>query len=126
MADRKGQDRILLEGLSFYGFHGVRPEERTLGQQFLVDLSVYLDLSKPGDSDLLSDTISYTDLYQTVKAVVQDETYNLLEAVAQTIATRVLASFPVEAVWTRVTKLSPPIAGVISKGASVEIYRAKS
>ena len=41
-------DRIILTGLQFYGFHGVNPEERSLGQTFVVDLEAELDLERPG------------------------------------------------------------------------------
>ena len=120
------QDRILLEGTSFYGYHGVNPEERIQGQWFVVDMRVELDLSKPGHSDLLDDTVSYTDLYHTVKAVVEGEAYNLLEAVAEAITRQVLVSFPVLAVWVRVTKPSPPIKDAVLKGAAVEVYRERT
>jgi len=118
------RDSILLEGMIFYAYHGVRPEERTLGQRVVVDLRAELDLSAAGRSDSLSDTISYTDLYEAVKAILEGEkTYNLLEAVAAAIAKRVLASFPVSAVWVRATKPSPPIRGATLTEATVEIYR---
>ena len=42
------RDRIVLEGMRFYGFHGVNPEERVLGQEYLVDLTVEMDLSRAG------------------------------------------------------------------------------
>ena len=44
-------DRIILKGMQFYGFHGVNPEERTLGQTYVVDLEVELDLRPAGRSD---------------------------------------------------------------------------
>ncbi len=119
------QDQILLEGMSFYGYHGVNPEERTQGQRFVVDMRVELDLSKPGRSDRLDDTVNYTDLYNTVKAVVEGEAYNLLEAVAEAIARQVMVSFPVLAVWARVTKPSPPIKNAVLQGVSVEVYRER-
>ena len=118
-------DRITLDGMSFYAYHGVNPEERTQGQWFVVDMRVELNLSKPGRSDRLDDTVNYTDLYQTVKAVVEGEAYNLLEAVAEAIARQVLVSFPVSAVWARVTKPSPPIRDAVLKGVSVEVYRER-
>ena len=46
-------DRIVLEGMQFYGFHGVNPEEQALGQSYLVDLAVELTLSQAGQSDRL-------------------------------------------------------------------------
>ena len=92
--------------MTFYAYHGVNPEERELGQQFVVDLEVQLDLTVPGRSDALADTVSYTDLYREVKAVVEGQTYNLLEAVAEAVAQRILASFPISAVLARVKKPS--------------------
>ena len=118
-------DRIILEGMQFYGFHGVNPEERTLGQSYLVDLAVELDLRLAGGSDRLEDTVSYTSLYQTVQGVMEGESRSLLETTAQAIADRVLAEFPVAAVQVRVKKPRPPIRGSVIDNAAVEIYRTR-
>lgn len=118
-------DSIKLEGMTFYAYHGVNQEERELGQRFVVDLTVETDLSAPGRSDSLSDTINYSDVYRTVKAVVEGQTYNLLEAVAEAVAQRILASFPAVAVRARVTKPSPPIRGAVLAAVSVEVYRER-
>ncbi|MFC1935955.1 dihydroneopterin aldolase [Chloroflexota bacterium] len=119
------QDRIHLENMIFYAYHGANPEERELGQRFVVDLQVQLDLAAAGRSDALADTISYTELYCAVKAVVEGERYKLLEAVAEAITQRVLASFPISAVQVRVIKPSPPIKNAMLEGVSVEIYRER-
>ena len=84
-------DRIVLEGMRFYGFHGVNPEERVLGQEYLVDVTVELDLRSAGGSDRLEDTISYARVYRAVREVMEGEPYNLLEAAAQSIADRVVS-----------------------------------
>ena len=118
-------DRIILEGMQFYGFHGANPEERALGQSYLVDLAVELDLSVPGASDRLEDTVSYTHLYRAVKSVLEGESKNLLEATAQAVASRILAEFPVKAVQVRVKKPRPPIRGSVIENATVEIYRTR-
>ncbi len=118
-------DSITLEGMTFYAYHGVNPEEKELGQRFVVDLTMEADLSAPGRSDELSDTINYSEVYGMVKAVTEGETYNLLEAVAEAIAQRVLASFPVATVRARVTKPAPPIRGAVLDGVSVEVYRER-
>lgn len=124
MADRSPHsDRIILEGMQFYGFHGANPEERTLGQPYQVDLAVELDLRKPGASDCLEDTVSYTRLYRVVQGVMEGEPRNLLEATAQAIADRVLAELPVRAVQVRVKKPRPPIRGSVVEHVAVEIYR---
>ena len=119
-------DRIILEGMEFYGFHGANPEERALGQPYVVDLEVELDLRHPGGSDRLEDTVSYSHLYRTVKLVMEGESKNLLEAAAQTIADRVLMEFPVRAVRVRVKKPHPPIRGSAIDNAAVEIYRCRA
>ncbi len=119
-------DRILLEGMRFYGFHGVNPEERALGQEYLVDLAVEMDLGRAGRSDRLEDTISYAHIYRTVREVMEGEPRNLLEAAAQSIADRVLEDFPVDSVSVRVKKPHPPIRGSIIESATVEIFRRRN
>ncbi|URE10110.1 dihydroneopterin aldolase, partial [Musa troglodytarum] len=58
------KDKLILRGLQFHGFHGVKPEEKKLGQKFVVDVDAWLDLSNAGKSDDISDTVSYTDIYR--------------------------------------------------------------
>lgn len=120
-------DRIILTGLQFYGFHGANPEERSLGQQFVVDLEAELDLTVPSKSDRLEDTVSYTQLYRAVKAVLEGDPCNLLEAAAGTIADKVLVLHPqIDAIRVRVQKPRPPIKGSVIEAAAVEIYRSRS
>ena len=118
-------DRIVLEGMQFYGYHGVNPEERALGQAYVVDLAVELDLRCAGESDRLEDTVSYPHLYRSVQSVVEGQPKNLLEATAHEIATIVLAEYPVEAVYVRVKKPRPPVRGSVIEHAAVEIYRSR-
>ena len=126
MADNSNSsDRIILEGMQFYGFHGVNAEERSLGQPYVVDLVVEMDLSVPGKSDRLEDTVSYTHLYRAVQKVLEGESKNLLEATAEAVARRVLEEFPVDAVQVRVKKPRPPIKGSFVENAVVEIYRVR-
>ena len=120
-------DRIILTGLQFYGFHGVNPEERSLGQQFVVDLEAELDLQLPSETDRLESTVSYTHLYRAVKAVMEGEPRNLLESAAGAIASRILGHHPqIDAVRVRVQKPRPPIKGSVIEAAAVEIYRSRS
>ena len=118
-------DRIVLEGMQFYGFHGVNPEERTLGQRYIVDLTVELDLSRAGASDRLEDTVSYSHVYQAVRAVMEGEPHNLLESAAQAIVDRVLAEFPIDAVAVTVKKPNPPVRGSSIDLAAVQIHRTR-
>ena len=116
-------DRIILKGMRFYGFHGVNPEERTLGQPYVVDMEVELDLRPAGRSDNLEDTVSYTRLFRVAQAVMEGQPKHLLEAAAETIAQQTLDQFPVNAVRVRVRKPRPPIRGSSIDHAAVEIYR---
>ena len=118
-------DRIVLEGMRFYGFHGVNPEERVLGQEYLVDLAVEMDLTQAGASDRLEDTISYAHIYRAVRDVMEGEPRNLLEAAAQSVADRILSDFPVDSVSIRVKKPHPPIRGSVIENATVEIFRRR-
>ena len=118
-------DKITLSGMIFYGYHGVSHQERTLGQQFVVDLEMEANLGPAGTSDDLSDAINYADAYQIVKNVVEGEPKNLLEAVAELIALQILSNFDLTTVSVRLTKPSPPIPGAVISGASVEINRSR-
>ena len=119
-------DRIILTGMQFYGFHGVNPEERRLGQPFVVDLTAELDLRAAGASDDLADTVSYAHLYRAVKAVMEGEPRQLLETAAGAIADAILRQHPaVAAVRVRVGKPRPPIRGAVIAAAAVEIYRTR-
>ncbi len=118
-------DWIRLEGMVFYGFHGLNQEERALGQRFLVDLEVALDLGVAGRSDSLADTVNYAALFRTVRGVVEGPPKNLIEAVAEEIAQRILDSFPVAEVIVQVHKPGVAIKGSILESASVEIQRER-
>ena len=118
-------DRIILEGMHFYGYHGGNPEERQLGQPFLVDLEAEMDLKPAGSTDDLADTISYAHLYRVVQGVMEGEPRNLLESVAERIAADILDRYPVKAVRVRVKKTRPPIKGGALASAGVEIYRTQ-
>ena len=118
-------DQILLQGMQFYGYHGVNPEERVLGQRYVVDLTADLDLSRSGQTDRLEDTVSYSHIYRTVRTVMEGDPRNLLESAAQAIADRVLAEFPVDAVSVTVKKPNPPVRGSSIESAAVRIHRTR-
>ena len=119
-------DRIFLQGMQFYSYHGGSREERTLGQPFQVDLEVEKDLAAAGKSDRLDDTVSYAYLYRVVRDVMAGEPMELLEALAEEIASQSLESFPIDSIRVRITKTRPPIRGAVLSGAAVEIYRTKA
>ncbi|XP_056159295.1 dihydroneopterin aldolase 2-like isoform X1 [Syzygium oleosum] len=121
-------DKLILRGLLFHGFHGVKPEERKLGQKFLIDVDAWMDLQAAGKSDELSDTVSYTDIYRLVKEVVEGLPKNLLEAVAEHIASTTLAKFPrITAVRVKVGKPHVAVPGPLDYlGIEITRYRSSS
>jgi dihydroneopterin aldolase len=120
----QGRDEISLSGMVFFGRHGVNPEETALGQRFGADLSVFLDLSKAGESDDLADTVSYSALYKLVRAEVEGEPSKLLEHLATRIVRKVLDHDDrIMEAQVRVTKLNPPLKGSTSGQAAVAIER---
>ncbi|MYC29686.1 MAG: dihydroneopterin aldolase [Chloroflexi bacterium] len=119
-------DRIILQGMRFYGFHGVNPEENVQGQSYVVDLEAEVDLAWPGRTDSVDDTVSYSHLYRAVKAIMEGEPRSLLERLAQDTADRLLADFPLEAVTVTVKKPNPPIKGSFIDHAAVIIHRRRA
>ena len=119
-------DRIRLNEMVFYGYHGALPEERALGQRFVVDVEVAADLRPAGESDDLTQTINYSELYAAAHDVVTGPPCNLIEAVAERIAGRILAEQPlVENVLVRVRKPGVPIAGSVLASSEVCIERRR-
>ena len=102
-------DRIELRGLRVRGHHGVYAHERRDGQDFVVDVTVWLDLAPAAASDDLADTVDYGALAQRVAAIVGGEPCDLIEAVAGRVADEVMADPRVEAVEVVLHKPQAPI-----------------
>jgi dihydroneopterin aldolase len=120
-------DEILLEGMRFYAYHGVNPEERALGQRFTVDIVLAVDLRQPGQSDDLADTVSYSAVYKVVRGIVEGEPRNLIEAVAEEVAAAILTGFPDAArVTVTVRKPEVPMKGSLLDAAGVRITRSQA
>lgn len=102
-------DRIELRGLKVRGHHGVFEHERRDGQDFVVDITVWLDLAKAAASDDLTDTLHYGELAQRAAAVVSGEPFDLIESVAGRIADDVLTDQRVRSVEVTLHKPQAPI-----------------
>jgi 7,8-dihydroneopterin aldolase/epimerase/oxygenase len=104
-----GDDRIVLRGLRVRGHHGVFEHERREGQDFVVDLVVWLDLAAAEASDDLADTLHYGELAERIAAIVAGPPVNLIEVVAGRVADEVLTDVRVQAVEVTVHKPQAPI-----------------
>jgi len=112
---------ISLRNVRFHAFHGVMPQERRVGADFLVNLRVGYPLEKAMQTDEVSDTLNYAALYAVVKAEMMQPS-NLLEHVAGRIADAIVGHFPqVTSIDLELTKQNPPM-GADCDGASVEIH----
>jgi len=118
-------DRMTLKGMRFFGYHGVFPEENKLGQQFIVDVELRLDLSGAAATDDLERTVNYAELHALVKAAAEGPPFKLIEALAGNVASRVLDAYTiVNEVTVRVTKPHPPF-DIHFDGVTVELCRKR-
>ncbi|PWK07847.1 dihydroneopterin aldolase [Tumebacillus permanentifrigoris] len=118
-------DKIYMSGLEFYGFHGVFEEETRLGQRFYTDVVMIVPLQEAGQSDDLDLTVNYGEAYDRVREIMDGEPVQLIETLAERIASSLLHHFPlIQEVQIKVTKPNPPIKGPMS-GVAVEIVRGR-
>jgi dihydroneopterin aldolase len=117
-------DRILLNGLVFYGRHGCHEAERELGQKFIVDIELTCDLERAGETDALEDTIDYVAVYNAAKEIMEGAPAVLLESLAQRIADFALRDERIESAWVRIRKPHVAIPGVLDY-LGVEITRGR-
>ena len=120
------EDKIVLEGIVLYGYHGVSAAEKELGQRFVVDVELAVDLARAGGSDDLALTVNYSTVYKLVQRVVQGPSCDLIETVAERIASAILSAHDkVKQVRVKVAKPDVPIDGSVLRAAAVEITRRR-
>jgi len=102
-------DRITLTGLTVFGHHGVFEHEKRDGQDFVVDVTIWLDLSRAVATDDLIETVHYGELAELAAGIIAGPPRDLIEAVAGEIADTVMARYPVHAAEVTLHKPSAPI-----------------
>jgi dihydroneopterin aldolase len=103
-------DRIRLVGLRAFGHHGVFPDERRNGQEFMIDVTAWLDLSPAATEDDLGHTVDYGELAERLVHAVERDPVDLIETVAERCAAIVLGYDLVERVEVTIHKPAAPIA----------------
>ena len=112
---------IRMEGLKFYAFHGVLPQENLVGAYYHVDLKLKTDFTHAAETDELEGTVSYADIHAVVKEEMQI-TSKLLEHVCQRIAKHIFHDFPtIEAIDISLFKENPPM-GACAQRVGVEAH----
>jgi dihydroneopterin aldolase len=121
-------DRILVRDLQVFARHGVLPEEKALGQRFVIDITAFLDLAQAGRTDDLARSVSYVDLIETATTTLTRQRFDLIEAAAEAVAVALLAGFPaIERVAIELRKPGAPIDAVFGYvGVAIERSRTES
>lgn len=103
-------DKIYIKGLELFAYHGVNPEEKRDGQTFILDITLYADLSRARRTDSLSDTVNYAAVRKTVQRAFTGESYDLIERAAQVVCEAILKEHPgVEKVGLLLKKPEAPM-----------------
>lgn len=92
-----------------YGYHGVYPEERKLGQWYIINLELYYDIARASVSDQIEDTTSYIDVYEFTKEIVENSQYQLLEALTFNLVQKLAEKFNYEKITASVKKEKIPV-----------------
>ena len=119
-------DRIIVDRIAIYAYHGVHAEEERLGQRFYVSLDCCVDLRVAGENDSWENTICYVQLTELVSRIATGQRFKIIEALAESIAQAALSIFPrLKAITVRIDKPSAPVPAIID-GVTVEITRSRN
>ncbi|MFB8387331.1 dihydroneopterin aldolase [Microbacterium sp. NPDC055910] len=118
-------DEITLTGVRAFGRHGVYPDERRDGQEFVVDVTMRVDAARAAASDDVADTVHYGELAERLVEIVEGDPVDLIETLASRIADDVLAHDLVQGVVVTVHKPNAPIT-VPFADVSVTVRRGTS
>ena len=118
-------DEIRIDNLECYAYHGVFPEENEKGQPFFVNMVLYADLRKAGQTDELTLSTHYGEVCHLVNDWMKTHTVKLIETVAESLATEILSAFPlVQALNIEIRKPKAPI-GLPFESVSVKLHRGR-
>ena len=104
--------KITLTGLTLYGYHGVSKAEKELGQA--------------AKADKLEKTINYVEVFELVEEIFESETKNLLESVANSIASKMLDKFNIESITVKISKSAPPVPHINFSNFAIEVFKQKN
>jgi dihydroneopterin aldolase len=111
---RGPSDILLVEGIRFYGHHGVTPSEQDVGAWFSVDVELALDLTPAALSDDLEAGVDYGRVVRRVVEVGTAERVRLIERLAGRLCEALLREHPVREVTVTVRKLTAGLGGIVA------------
>lgn len=116
---------IFLKEIRCYAYHGVAPQENLIGNEYVIDLKLKVDISRASRTDDVTDTVSYADVHELVK-VEMNIPSKLLEHVGGRIAEKLFEAFPaIEEIELRLSKRNPPMGADIDV-AGIELHCSRS
>jgi dihydroneopterin aldolase len=119
-------DTIFITGIVIHARHGVMDHEAEVGQRFVIDLDLSVDLTESSRTDRLADTVSYSNVVATATAAFKDANYRLLERAAGAVAEALLTAFHrVHTVKVTVHKPHAPIAAIF-EDVGVTLTRSRA
>lgn len=113
------EEKIVLKNITVFGYYGVSPTEREVGQKLQMDVEFWSDFTKACMTDSLEDTINYERVYSRVMETVEKNRFNLLETLADAICSEILDNFPAVRVRTTIRKLTLPFPNSLDHVAVV-------
>ncbi|OPZ90881.1 MAG: Dihydroneopterin aldolase [Firmicutes bacterium ADurb.Bin419] len=118
-------DKIILKDIKLYGYHGVYPEERQIGQNFYIDVEIFVDLKPAGETDEVTNTVDYSRIYDIIRCVNENNKFRLIESFAHNISREILSAFvEIKEITVQVRKPEAPIDADFG-WVGVEIKRSK-
>ena len=119
-------DKILINGLKLFAYHGVNPEEKENGQNFIFDIELSVNMNKVCYSDHVEDTVSYAKVVKTVRRIFTSQKYDLLEKCAQVVSDAIFEEYPdVLKIELTLKKPEAPVSAEFSY-MGVHISRSRS
>ena len=117
--------KIFVEGIKIYAYHGCFKEETAIGTNFIIDVELDVDLSKPSTSDTIEDTVNYQAVFTVIKEQMAIPS-NLLEHVSKRIMDTLFEKFQaIEKIQLKVSKLNVPLGGHIDR-VSVQLVSTRN
>ena len=116
---------IFLQEIRCYAYHGVAPQENLIGNEYVIDLKLKVNISRASQTDEVMDTVSYADVHELIKAEMAVPS-KLLEHVGGRIAMKLFEVFPaIEEIELRLSKRNPPMGADID-AAGIELHCSRS
>jgi 7,8-dihydroneopterin aldolase/epimerase/oxygenase len=120
------RDRISIQRIGIFAYHGVYEEEGRLGQRFYVSIDAWLDLAAAGQEDNLEKSVSYADIAAQVQEIAVSHRYQIIEALAEAIAGELLRNFPlIDEISVTVEKPNAAVAAIL-ESIFVTLHRVRA